>query len=364
MSECKYDEIERYFPESKRDFYEFTENEKNFRKIYYSKYGHLISAPISMEQLRQMLTIYPFLPQLYPFFSSMARHPSEFRLPAAQSLEASPIYVSRHERYCYPVIHTHDYVEALYVYDGDCRQFICGRTIELHRGDFCILSPDAPHCVLAYEDNNIIINILIKKSLFNCAFFEILKEKHLLAGFFNDILYHSTASPYLIFPTADDGQIRHLIEVMYDENYCRNRYYQNFMTTYFQELILVLLRRYEMYAVVPSPMNTKLNHRIVAVLNYIHVNYSHVTMGELAGFFNYSENYLSKMLKEYTGETFSQLIFELQMKNGALLLENTKKTIAQISQEVGCFDASHFNKKFKKTYGISPAQYRKEKLKC
>ena len=102
MSECKYDEIERYFPESKRDFYEFTENEKNFRKIYYSKYGHLISAPISMEQLRQMLTIYPFLPQLYPFFSSMARHPSEFRLPAAQSLEASPIYVSRHERYCYP----------------------------------------------------------------------------------------------------------------------------------------------------------------------------------------------------------------------------------------------------------------------
>lgn len=133
------------------------------------------------------------------------------------------------------------------------------------------------------------------------------------------------------------------------------------MTTYFHELMLLLLRYYEMDAIVPSPMDTKLNGQIVAILNYMHVNYNHVTIKELAAFFNYSENYLSKMLKEYTGETFSSLINSIQMKNAALFLEQTEMSIQQISQEVGCFDVSHFTKKFKKIYGVTPTIYRNKK---
>ena len=195
----------------------------------------------------------------------------------------------RHERYCYPLIHTHSYVEALYVYDGACRHLICGQTIELHKGDFCILSPNAPHCVLAYADDNIILNFLIHEDIFNAAFFDVLGDKDLLSRFFRDILYHSSASPYLIFPTGEDENIRSLVLRMYQENDYQRRYYGSFMTTYFHELMLLLLRYYEMDAIVPSPMDTKLNGQIVAILNYMHVNYNHVTIKELAAFFNYSE---------------------------------------------------------------------------
>lgn len=34
--------------------------------------------------------------------------------------------------------------------------------------------------------------------------------------------------------------------------------------------------------------------------------------------------------------------------------------LAQISQEVDCFDASHVTKKFKKQFGMSPEEYRRK----
>ncbi len=362
MREHKYIEFSGHVVEQKLDLYAFTENEKAFKKLYESPDGYLLMTPMYIDQLKKLMEEYPFLPQTYDFkHQAFApdRRTAQYNLKHPEKDGDSGIFMCQHERYCYPVIHTHSYVEAIYVYDGHCRQLICGRTIELNKGDFCILSPDAPHCILAFEDDNIILNFLIQKQIFNSAFFDVLGEKHLLARFFSDILYNNRVSPYLIFPTGEDAQIRALAEQMYKENYFRRKYYGKFMTTYFRELMLRLLRDYEMEAVVPSPIDTKLNHQIVAILNYIHVNYAHVTLKELASFFNYSENYLSGVLKEYTGASFSSLIQSIQMKHSARFLTETDMSIPEIAQTVGCFDVSHFNKKFKRAFNMTPLQYRK-----
>ena len=363
MAQRQYMRLAGNVLERKLNLYEFTKNEIKFKEIFESDYGYLLMTPLYLDQLKALTEAHPFLPKVYDFLvatSIREATSAQYSLHEMDVWAESEIFMNQHERYCYPVIHTHSYVEALYVYDGNCRQLICGKTIELHKGDFCILSPDAPHCVLAYEDDNIILNFLIQKKMFNSAFFDVLSEKHLLARFFGDILYNNSSSPYIIFPTKDDGEVRDLVERMYKEDYYKRRYYGKFMTTYFRELMLLLLRGFELDAIVPSPIDTKPNSQIVAILNYIHVNYNHVTMKELASFFNYSENYLSKILKEYTGETFSGLIQDIQMKTAASFLSKTEMSIMEISQEVGCFDVSHFTKKFKKAFGMTPTQYRKE----
>lgn len=72
--------------------------------------------------------------------------------------------------------------------------------------------------------------------------------------------------------------------------------------------------------------------------------------------------YLSRMLKCYTGKTFGKIITELQMKHAKELIEEGKMNLTEIGQEVGCFDASHFSRKFKREFGMSPDEYRRSLL--
>jgi AraC-like DNA-binding protein len=49
------------------------------------------------------------------------------------------------------------------------------------------------------------------------------------------------------------------------------------------------------------------------------------------------------------------------MEQAVRLMDGGKHNLTEIAQEIGCFDTSHFNKKFKAVYGISPRQYLEQK---
>ncbi len=70
------------------------------------------------------------------------------------------------------------------------------------------------------------------------------------------------------------------------------------------------------------------------------------------------------MLMRYTGKTFSCLITELQMEKAKQMLEETSMSITEVSTAVGCYDSSHFTRKFKKTFGMTPYAYRKKQNRC
>ena len=53
-----------------------------------------------------------------------------------------------------------------------------------------------------------------------------------------------------------------------------------------------------------------------------------------------------------------QIITAIQMENAVSLMKRGKTNLAAIAQEVGCFDSSHFNRKFKSIYGMSPREYK------
>lgn len=112
---------------------------------------------------------------------------------------------------------------------------------------------------------------------------------------------------------------------------------------------------------VSTAVENTFNNHVVAILGYLSQNYSHTSLEETAAFFGYAPNYLGKMLKNYTGKTYTEIITEYQMERACELLKENRLSITEISQEVGCFDASHFTRKFKKQYGISPTEYRSGK---
>lgn len=99
--------------------------------------------------------------------------------------------------------------------------------------------------------------------------------------------------------------------------------------------------------------------RIVEIISYIQSHYEDVTLETLSEEFHLSKPYLSKYIKEKAGLTFQEVVKEERMKKARTLLKETMKSVETVAADVGYENVEHFNRLFKKSYGITPVQFRK-----
>ncbi len=75
-----------------------------------------------------------------------------------------------------------------------------------------------------------------------------------------------------------------------------------------------------------------------------------------------TSGHLSKVLKEVSGKTASQIIDDTVILEAKLLLGDPSLSVAEVAQELKFSDQSFFGKYFKKHSGYAPTQYRNIKL--
>ena len=97
-------------------------------------------------------------------------------------------------------------------------------------------------------------------------------------------------------------------------------------------------------------------------MSYIQKNYVEVTLETLSDEFHLSKPYLSKYIREKAGMTFQEVVKEERMKKAKAMLKESGKNVETIAAEVGYENVEHFNRLFKKSYGITPIQYRKQQI--
>lgn len=99
--------------------------------------------------------------------------------------------------------------------------------------------------------------------------------------------------------------------------------------------------------------------RIVEIISFIQKHYEEVTLESLSEEFHLSKPYLSKYIREKAGMTFQEAVKEERMKKARTLLKETSQSVETVAANVGYENVEHFNRLFKKAYGITPVQYRK-----
>lgn len=119
-----------------------------------------------------------------------------------------------------------------------------------------------------------------------------------------------------------------------------------------------LLRSHEKNVELPRLLK-KESLRHIEIITYIQDNYTEITLEEVASRFHFSNPHCSKVIKEATGLTFTQLLQKIRLERAENLLTNTNISIADISNSVGYLTVEHFIRLFKKKNEISPSQYRK-----
>lgn len=73
---------------------------------------------------------------------------------------------------------------------------------------------------------------------------------------------------------------------------------------------------------------------------------------------NYSQSRLSRLMQEHLSMSLHEYVLRLRLEAAHKELVLTTKSIEQISEDVGYASFSHFQKIFKREYGITPAKLR------
>lgn len=102
---------------------------------------------------------------------------------------------------------------------------------------------------------------------------------------------------------------------------------------------------------------------ISAVCSKIQSDYADqdISLITLAKYANVSPSYLSTIFKRSLGVTLQSYLINIRMEEAKKLLRTTDMRISEISGSVGYPNPNYFNVVFKRTVGINPLQYRKEK---
>lgn len=99
---------------------------------------------------------------------------------------------------------------------------------------------------------------------------------------------------------------------------------------------------------------------ITEILNYLNRHYQTATLHETASHFGYSTSHFSTLIREGTGRTFLQIIRDIKLGTACRALKETTLSNAAICELVGYETLEHFMRIFKKTYGMTPGEYRKK----
>lgn len=93
---------------------------------------------------------------------------------------------------------------------------------------------------------------------------------------------------------------------------------------------------------------------------YINEHYaSAVSLEEVSSIVGFNATYFSTLFKKETGMNFLEYVTAARIKAAKQQLSDSRKSILDISHEVGYNDFKHFAKQFKKITGLSPSEYRK-----
>lgn len=270
------------------------------------------------------------------------------------------VCVIRNLRYMPLLFHLHQFIEANYVvHSGGSSLISADRALPLEDGDVILSPPGFSHCFHAMTDDSIIIDFIIRVTTFDTVFFNLLNGNNYLSALFSNALYGSSRG-CILWHCREDSLLRDMVITAYRESRSSAKYHEKMLELLVMQFFVLLMRNHEQSAVFSTPYLSNSDEQFQALLNYMYTHYQTVTLSSLAMQFNYSDRQVIRILKKYTGKTFSQILTDIRMNKALQLLRNSSLSSARIAVLLGYSSKDYFRKVFQNTFSSDPEVFRKQ----
>lgn len=101
--------------------------------------------------------------------------------------------------YCPPFLHRLAFVKIVYVLRGSCFFFIGGERILMKKGSFCLVGPNVEQAVYSCNDEDIVVNLIMRFSSFAESFLGLMREQGIMSEFLWRMLYSRTDNGCLMY---------------------------------------------------------------------------------------------------------------------------------------------------------------------
>lgn len=255
--------------------------------------------------------------------------------------------------------HKCNYYSLIYQMEGRGSVTLDSGRYELEAGDFYLIPPEV-YYALEIGLDGLCICLNFRRSFVASEYKSIALGNPLLTRFLVDSLAADDGVQYSAMHTNGNATINDLVLSIFAEYINQDEYSNISMRSYLSLLFATILRspntRLESSAKV-----TRLDEQFHLIETWLKKNFQTANLTELSDSIHFSKQYICRIVKEKTGDTFNTLLIHTRLNMVVQYLTETDLSLEEISYLCGFSAASHMSRTFKNEYGMTPSAYRNKK---
>lgn len=257
-----------------------------------------------------------------------------------------------HEKEPMKYYHYHDYIEFLYMLDGNMDVWINGSPHHMLSGDLIVINSEELHNI-SFNRASHYICVKFSPRILYFDDDSLIEFKYVTPFLFG-------RSPQKLFHEKDlkNLDIRRLTLEIMDEWNQKNSAYELAIRANILKIFAGIYRYWNDQNVYHS--KAVMTESMKMALLYISENFNSISASDVADFCNLSYNHFSTIFKKTVGLSFVDYVTQLRLNKAEKLLVSTSNSITEIALSCGFSSTSHFIARFKAQKGITPGQLRQK----
>lgn len=253
-------------------------------------------------------------------------------------------------------VHTHDFIELVYIAEGSGTEIIGGKSFYVKRGDLVFVNHGQTHGFTPDTSGMTYINIMLNLNFISEKLVNSDNAFEMLTlSAYDDIRDGIDTGINVVSFSGDElEEVDMVVDRCLAEYKQKKPAYIAVLKGYIGVLLAKMIRKMQLGG---SNMNGV--DIWTDIQAYINENLSEkLSLQQLAEKCFYNPSYFSRMFKEKYGITLKEYIINARINRAAELLKTTGASIECIAADCGFTGKSAFYKAFEKQFGITPLAYR------